>query len=53
MLTALRTAVVRTDRSGTAVLTAEGDGGFQLWSERTERTADAHGGAGGDVGGGP
>jgi competence protein ComEC len=29
-----RTTVVRTDRSGTSTLTADGDGGFRLWSER-------------------
>ncbi|WP_173923896.1 ComEC/Rec2 family competence protein [Agromyces sp. Marseille-P2726] len=29
------TTALRTDRSGTAVLTAEGDGVFRLWSERS------------------
>ena len=28
------TTAVRTDRSGTATLTADGEGGFRLWSER-------------------
>lgn len=53
LLTATGTVVVRTDRSGTAVLTADGDGGFQLWSERTAQAAAADRQAGGDVGGGP
>lgn len=30
------TSAVRTDRSGTAVLTADGAGGFRLWSERAD-----------------
>lgn len=30
------TTAVRTDRSGTATLTADGEGGFRLWSERGE-----------------
>jgi len=34
LLGASRTTVVRTDRSGTSTLTADGDGGFRLWSER-------------------
>lgn len=42
VLRAERTAVVRTDRSGTLLLTADDDG-FRLWSERTA----------GDVGPGP
>ena len=28
------TTAVRTDRSGTSTLTADGSGGFRLWSER-------------------
>lgn len=35
LLTASRTTVVRTDRSGTSTLTADGDGGFRRWSERS------------------
>jgi competence protein ComEC len=53
LLTATGTVVVRTDRSGTAVLTADGDGGFRLWSEQTETAAAAQEEVGGDVGGGP
>lgn len=34
ILTATGTTPVRTDRSGTAVLTADGSGGFGLWAER-------------------
>lgn len=34
LLDEARTSVVRTDRSGTAVLTADGEGGFGLWAER-------------------
>ncbi|MGW4930387.1 ComEC/Rec2 family competence protein [Agromyces sp. NPDC004153] len=34
LLAASRTTVVRTDRSGTCTLTADGDGGFGLWCER-------------------
>ncbi|HEU0181188.1 MAG TPA: ComEC/Rec2 family competence protein, partial [Agromyces mariniharenae] len=35
LLAASRTTVVRTDRSGTCTLTADGDGGFGLWCERS------------------
>ena len=34
LLAAARTTVVRTDRSGTCTLTADGDRVFRLWSER-------------------
>ena len=34
LLTATGTTPVRTDRSGTLVLTADGSGGFGLWTER-------------------
>jgi competence protein ComEC len=53
LLNATGTVVVRTDHSGTAVLTADGDGRFRLWSERAEQAAVARGQAGGEVGGGP
>ncbi|WP_448004416.1 ComEC/Rec2 family competence protein [Agromyces bauzanensis] len=43
ILTATGTTPVRTDRSGTAVFTADGVGGFRLWTER----------GGGAVGGRP
>ncbi|MEV1130607.1 ComEC/Rec2 family competence protein [Agromyces sp. NPDC049794] len=43
LLTATGTTAVRTDRSGTVVLTADGAGGFELWTERS----------GTAVGGGP
>jgi len=43
LLATIGTIAVRTDRSGTSLLTADGDGGFRLWSE--------HAAAG--VGGGP
>lgn len=43
ILTATGTTPVRTDRSGTMVLTADGAGGFRLWTER----------GGGGVGGRP
>ncbi|NUT59320.1 MAG: MBL fold metallo-hydrolase, partial [Agromyces sp.] len=36
LLAASRTTVVRTDRSGTCTLTADGDGGFGLWCERSD-----------------
>jgi len=36
MLDAAGTIAVRTDRSGTATLIADGDGGFRLWSERAD-----------------
>lgn len=35
ILNATGTAVVRTDLSGTVVFTADGHGGFRLWSERS------------------
>lgn len=55
ILTATGTAAVRTDRSGTALLTAIGDGGFRLWTERRAAAAapDAVSEAGAGVGGGP
>lgn len=53
MLTITGTVVVRTDRSGTAVLTADGDDGFRLWTERAEQGPAAEGLTGGDVRGGP
>jgi competence protein ComEC len=53
LLNATGTVVVRTDHSGTAVLTADGDGRFRLWSERAEQAAVARGQAGGEVGSGP
>ena len=53
VLAASGTVAVRTDRSGTAVLTADGDGGFRLWSERAGDVATGAGDGAGDVGGGP
>ncbi|MFD4421544.1 ComEC/Rec2 family competence protein [Agromyces sp. NPDC058484] len=50
LLAASGTAVVRTDRSGTAVLTADDDGSFRWWSERSGGTG---GSAADSVGGGP
>ena len=35
LLRASRTVAIRSDLSGTAVLTADGDGAFRLWSERS------------------